>query len=136
MRPKEIRQRPNASEPGNLDRFSAEGSCEKASTAWRLYSRKAVEAVAGIVVLALSAAVFYRVRELLAALLLFSVLFGVLAIAVLILWLVERGAHEAAVRLETHMVHIPARHVVAPAQAHANHIQARRNSGSHRWLFR
>jgi len=122
MLPREISDRADRSESRNHEGFSPEGPCVKASTARRIYSGKAVEAAAGIGVLALCAAVFYRVRELLAALILFTVLFGVVAIAVLILWLVDRGAHEAAVRLETHMAHIPSRHIVAPAQAHPNHI--------------
>ena len=123
MLSKEISKRADQSERRNLEGSSPEGPCAKASTAGRIYSSKGVKAAASIGVLALSAAVFYRVRELLAALLLFSVLFGVVIIAVLILWLVEEAAHEAAVRLETCMAHIPSRHIVAPAQAHANHIR-------------
>jgi Flp pilus assembly protein TadB len=122
MLSKEICNRADHSEARNHDGFSQEGQVVKASTATRIYSGKAVAAAAGIGVFALFATVFYRVRELLAALILFSVVFGVVAIAFLILWLVERGAHEAAVRLETRMSHIPSRPVVAPAQAHANQI--------------
>ena len=118
----EISKRGDKSGPRNLEGFSLEGLCAKASTAMRIYCSKAVKAVAGIGVLALSAAVFYRVRELLAALLLFSVLFGVVIIAVLILWLVEEATHEASVRLETHVAHIPARLIAAQARVHANHI--------------
>lgn len=122
MLSKEIRNRANHSEPRTHDGFFQDSPNVKASTATWIYSGKTVEAAAGIGVLALCATVFYRVRELLAALILFSVVFGVVAIAFLILWLVERGAHEAAVRLETRMSHIPSRPVVAPAQAHANRI--------------
>jgi hypothetical protein len=122
MLSKEISKRADQSEPRSLEGFSPEGPCAKASTAGRIYSSKAVKAAAGIGVLALSAAIFYRVRELLAALLLFSVLFGVVIIAVLILWLVEEAAHEAAVRLETIMAHIPGRHIAAPSRGHAGHI--------------
>ena len=96
--------------------------CVKAWTVGRAYSGKAVEAAAGIGALALSSAAFYRVRELLAAFLLFSVVFCTVAVAFLILWLVERGAHDAAVRLETHMAHISARHNVAPARVRAIHV--------------
>jgi len=94
MLPREISDRADRSESRNHEGFSPEGPDEKAWTARRIYSVKAVEAAAGIGVLALCAAVFYRVRELLAALILFTVLFGVVAIAVLILWLVEQAAHE------------------------------------------
>jgi hypothetical protein len=122
MLSKEICNRADHSEPRNHGGFSQEGPGVKTSMAKRIYFGKAVEAAAGSGVLALFAALFYRVRELLAGLILFTVVFGVVAIAVLILWVVERGAHEAAVRLETHMSHIPSRRVVAPARAHANHI--------------
>jgi len=122
MLSKEVIRRADQSESRNHEGFSPEGPCVRASTAGRIYSSQTVKAAAGIGVLALSASVFYRVRELLAALILFSFLFGVVIVAVLILWLVERGTHEAAVRLETHMAHIPARHIFAPARAHADNI--------------
>ena len=122
MLSKEISKRADKSDPRNIEGFSLEGPCVRASTAVRIYFSKAAKAAAGISVLALSAAVFYRVRELLAALLLFSVLFGVVIFAVLILWLVERATHEAAVRLVTHRAHIPSRHIVASSRGHAGHI--------------
>jgi hypothetical protein len=118
---KQISQRTDQTEQRVDHGFSAEGPCVQESTAGRICSVKAVEVSAGIGVLALCAAVFYRVRELLAALILFSVLFGIVAIAVLILWLVEQGAHAAAARLETHVSDILSRRIVAPAQVHANH---------------
>jgi len=117
MLSKEICNHTDQSEPRNEERFSAEAPIAEATAGRKTYSGKAVEAAAGIGVLAFSVAVFYRVRELFAAFLLFSVVFGVVAIAFLILWLVERGAHEAAVRIETHMAHIPAQRVVAPSRA-------------------
>ncbi|MGA7792176.1 MAG: hypothetical protein WCA19_04000 [Candidatus Acidiferrales bacterium] len=122
MLSKEICNRADHSEPRNLDGFSPEGPRAKASTAGRIFPGKAVEAAAGIGVLALCASVFYRVRELLAALILFSAVFGVVLIAVLILWLVEQTAHEGAVRLGTHMAHFQGRHLFAPARARADHI--------------
>ncbi len=121
MPSKEISNRADPSQPRNHEGFSPKAPGVKAPSAGRTYSGKAVEAAGGIGLLALSAAVFYRVRELLAAFLLFSVVFGIVAIAILILWLVERGAHEAAVRLETHMAHIPARRIFASCRAHADH---------------
>jgi len=121
MLSKEICNRTDHSEPRNHDGFTPEGPSAKASTAGRIFSSKAVEA-AGIGVLALCASIFYRVRELLAALILFSAVFGVVIIAVLILWLVEQAAHEGAARLGTHMAHFPARHIFAPARARADRI--------------
>jgi Flp pilus assembly protein TadB len=122
MSSKEICNRTDRSDPRNHDGFSPDGPSAKASTAGRIFSGKAVEAAAALGVLALCASVFYRVRELLAALILFSAVFGVVMIAVLILWLVEQTAHEGAVRLGAHMAHLPARHIFAPAREHAAHI--------------
>jgi hypothetical protein len=114
--------RADRSEPRNHDGFSSESPVAKASMAARIFSGKAVEAAAGIGVLALCASVFYRVRELLAALILFSAVFGVVLIAVLILWLVEQTAHEGAVRLGTRIALFQGRHLFAPARVRADHI--------------
>jgi Flp pilus assembly protein TadB len=122
MSSKEICNRTDRSDSRDHYGFSPEGPSAKASTAGRIFSGKAVEAAAGLGVLALCSAVFYRVRELLAALILFSAVFGVVMIAVLILWLVERTAHEGAVRLGAHMAHFPGRHIFAPVREHAAHI--------------
>jgi hypothetical protein len=118
----EICKRTDQSDSRNQKGFSAEGPCGAVSNAGRIYFSKAFEAAVGIGLLALCATAFYRVRELLAALILFSVLFGIVAIAVLILWLVERGAHVAAVRLEMRMTHIASRDIAASARAFANHF--------------
>jgi hypothetical protein len=118
---KQIRQRTDQTEPRVDQGFSMEGPRAKESTAGRIYTVKAVKVSAGIGVLALCAAGFYRVRELLAALILFSVLFGTVAIAALILWLVEQGAHIAAARLETLVSDFPSRRIFAPAHLHAHH---------------
>jgi Flp pilus assembly protein TadB len=122
MLSKGICKRTDRSDPRIHDGFSPEGPSAKASTAGRIFSGKAVQAAAGFGVLALCSAVFYRVRELLAALILFSAVFGVVMIAFLILWLVEQTAHEGAMRLGTHIAHFPARHIFAPARGRADHI--------------
>jgi hypothetical protein len=122
MLSKEVCNRADRSEPRNHDGFSPDGPSAKASTAGRIFSGKAVEAAAGIGFLAICASVFFRVRELLAALILFGAVFGVVILAVLILCLIEWAAHEGAVRLGTHMAHFPARHIIAPARARADHI--------------
>jgi hypothetical protein len=121
MLPEEIDKRGNRSCPQNLEGFTSKHSRVRTSTAKRTYTRTA-EAVAGLGVLALSATLFYRVRELLAALLLFSVVLGVVIVAALILWLLGEATHEAAGRLETRVAHIPARHIVATSRGHAGHI--------------
>jgi hypothetical protein len=86
----------------------------------RTYSRRLVEAVVGVGVLAICTSIFYRVRELLAAFIIFSVVFGVVAIAFLILWLVERGAREVADRLETQVERHPLQHRTASSPAHSD----------------
>lgn len=110
------------SEPQNNENFSPVLSGEKVSRTVGIYTGKAVGAAGGIGVLALSAVAFYRVREILAALLLFSVLLGVVIFAILIMWLVGEATHEAATRLEQYVTHIPARHTFAVSPAHANPI--------------
>jgi len=122
MLPKEITKCAEKPEPRNLAGFSLKDPGARASTARRIYSSTAVKTATGIGAVALAAAVYYRIRELLAALLLFSFLFGVVMIAVLILWLVEQTAHEAAVHIETHMGHMPVRRTAAPSRRHAGHI--------------
>jgi hypothetical protein len=106
----------------NLEGFSMESPSARASNATWIYASIAAIAATAIGAADLSAAVFYRVRELLAGLLLFSVLLGVVILAVLILWLVERATRVAAARLQTHMVHILARHHLGASRAHAGHI--------------
>lgn len=114
---KEINSHADPSEPRNEEKNSAETPTPEPTAGRKTYFGKVVEAAAGIGVFTFSVAVFYRVRELLAAFLLFSVVFGVVALAFLILWLVERGSHEAAVRIEAHMAHIPTQRIVAPSRA-------------------
>ncbi len=101
--------------------FSPEEPPTRVWDAWRIWFGKGLYGAAGIGVIVLSAAVFFRVRELLAALLLFSVLFALVAIAVFLLWLVGRATRAVAVRVGRHMVHIPSNYIVVPVMARANH---------------
>jgi hypothetical protein len=109
-------------EPQNHENCSSELPGENVSRTVGIYTGKAVGAAGGIGVLALSAVAFYRVREILAALLLFSVLLGVVIFAILIMWLVGEATHEAATRLEKYATHIPARHTFAVSPPQANPI--------------
>jgi hypothetical protein len=97
------------------------GSSPEAPAARRSYYRKGVYIATGIGVLVLSSAAFYRVRELLAGLILFSLLFGALIFVILILWLVGETTHKAAAVLETHMPHILP-HSITPAPAHSHPV--------------
>lgn len=122
MLPEEVSKRGDKSWPRNLGGSFREGHRAIGSSAGRIYSNQAAKAAAGIGVLAICAAVFYRVRELLAALILFSAVFAVVIVAALILWMVGQASHEAVVRLETHMERKPSRHIVAAFRTHAGHI--------------
>jgi hypothetical protein len=118
--PKEIRNRTNQSGSRKLFALSEGSPGKKPTMAGWVRSGTALEASAGIGVMALCASVFYRVRELLAAFILFRVVCAAVAIAVLILWLVERGTHMFAVRLETQVDRFRVRHGFASSPAHSN----------------
>jgi hypothetical protein len=101
----------------------------KQSAATRV-SSKAAAALAEVAVsgaLVIYAAAFYRLSELLAALLVFSVAIGPLIIAVLILWLAGEAIYEAASRIEKRGTHNPAWHFLAWSRARAAHIHRSRS---------
>ena len=118
---KEMSKHADRLETQTLEPTSTEVSCEKESRSGWTNVAKAIEAIGGIGLIALCAAVFYRIRELLAALILFSFVFGVVIVAVLILWLVEEATQEAAGRFKSRMARVPSRHVPAPAHARASY---------------
>jgi hypothetical protein len=111
----------DGSDPQIREGFSPQGSPARLSTPKRICLGKGLQAAVGIGGIALSAAVFFRVRDLLAALLLFRVLFGAVAIAVFILWLVGRATHEVAARVGTHLAHMPSSTIFVPVRTRANH---------------
>lgn len=98
-----------------------------ASTAKRFYAHKRAR-VGVYALLGVCSFAFYRVRELAAALILFSFLFAAVMIGVVIVWLVNLGAQRTAFWLENHMAHIFAHRIVTPAPVQAKHI-----SQDHRW---
>ena len=79
-----------------------------------------VEAIISAIVVAVVAAAFYQVRELAAALLIFSVLFSTVGMAFLILFLIQELALRALIRIETSMAHIRGQNTVASPQPHRN----------------
>lgn len=121
MSSKEITESPANSEPRDPGGFSPKGPAAKSSRARQIWSSRPAITAAVLGGLALSSAAYYRVRELVAALILFSFFFGVVMIAVLILWLIEQAASEAADRIETRIAHVPARRPVASARSHTGH---------------
>jgi hypothetical protein len=72
-----------------------------------------VQAIVGAMGLAMAAMGFYQVRELVAALLVFSVLFGTLVMALLILFLIQELALKGVTQLEACLACVRARHVSA-----------------------
>lgn len=97
-----------------------------AGIARRIYANKAAGWAAAVALCALSASAFYRVRELLAALLLFSILFAIVMLGAVIVWLVDEAAHRAAVRVESRIGHISSPQIAAPSQARAKQGQENR----------
>ncbi len=92
----------------------------------RLRSSKPASVIV-FVLLGILSIVSYRVRELAAALLLFSVLFAGAMVAISILWFVERGAHNAALWLEMQMAHIWGR--LAASSVHRDCYSSAHRSG-------
>lgn len=70
----------------------------------RIYSNSAVRMAAGITLVVLSANVSYLARELLAALLIFSVLFGMVVLGYFMLWFLEQGIHEAVNKFDKFII--------------------------------
>jgi cell division protein FtsW (lipid II flippase) len=108
-------------------RPSSGDQCGKTSPAKRKYSRKAATVVGLGALFLLSFATIYRVRELVAALLLFTLAFGIVMIGVFILWLAEEAAHGAAQWLEGLAAHRPPRIVTAAR------VRARHNTAGRTW---
>ena len=68
----------------------------------------------------IAAAEFYRVRELLAALAIFAVLFGIMGMALVIALLIQEAALRGMTHLEAGMVSIRARHKLALARSRSD----------------
>lgn len=81
-----------------------------------------VKAIVGAFGVAIASVGFYQVRELVAALAIFSLLFGTIAMAFLILFLIEEVALKGVAQLESRMACIHARHVGIPGQRDMDHV--------------
>jgi hypothetical protein len=80
---------------------------------------KAVLATIGV---AIGAVGFYQVRELLAALLMFSVLFGAVGLALLILFLIQEVALKGLTLLEARAAYLRAGHTGVSGQPGKGHV--------------
>ncbi len=79
-------------------------------------------AVLATIGVALAAVGFYQVRELLAALLIFSLLFATVGIAVLILFLIHEAALKGVNCIEARMVCVRAWHSGVSGQPGKDHV--------------
>jgi hypothetical protein len=77
---------------------------------------KVLKAVIAAGAIALAATYFYAIRDLLAALLIFSVLFAVVGTALLILILLQEAALWGVTQVESHWTNVRARYVAAAAK--------------------
>jgi hypothetical protein len=85
-------------------------------------SYKVTKAVVGAIAISLAAMAFYPVREFLAALLIFSVLSGIVGMALLILFLIRELALEGVTQLEARLACVRARHAAIPGQPDDDHV--------------
>ena len=79
---------------------------------------KFVKASAVGIGLTLATMAFYQVRELAAALIIFSVVFGTVGTAFLLLILIQEAALQGVAWLEGSMAHVRARHAAPSTHAH------------------
>lgn len=101
----------------------------------RFYTRSAALAVGPA--LTVAAAEFYRVRELLAALAIFTLLFGALGMVLLVGFLAEEAVVKGAEHFEASLAYVRARPhaamVKVSAQVRTVHLTARGDQGHRRW---
>lgn len=72
--------------------------------------------------MSIGAAEFYSVRELVAALIIFSILFGTIGMALLILFLIQDLALKGVAHLESGMAYIRVPHGAISGQRSRNHV--------------
>jgi hypothetical protein len=82
----------------------------RTSTLRRNHHLHRIQALACAMGIAIAAIGFYRVRELVAALIIFSVLFGILGIALLTLFLIQELALKGRIRVGARLAGVRARH--------------------------
>jgi hypothetical protein len=75
-----------------------------------------LEVIVGVIGMAMAAIGFYEVRELVASLVLFTILFGALAMALLTLVLIRRMVLKGLTQFESCVVYVRAQHVAVSIQ--------------------
>ena len=81
-----------------------------------------VHAVVGAIGVAIAAMGFYQVRELVAALVIFGILFGTVGMALLILFLIQELALKGVTQLEARLACVHARHAAISDQRDKDHV--------------
>jgi hypothetical protein len=80
------------------------------------------KAVVGAVGVAIAAMGFYQVREMIAALVIFSILFGTMGIALLMLFLIEEIALRGVTQVEARVACVRARHIAVSSQRDSDRV--------------
>ena len=80
------------------------------------------KAVVGAVGVAIAAMGFYQVREMIAALVIFSILFGTMGIALLMLFLIQEIALRGVTQVEARVACVRARHIAVSSQRDSDRV--------------
>ena len=80
------------------------------------------KAVVGAVGAAIAAMGFYQVREMIAALVIFSILFGTMGIALLMLFLIQEIALRGVTQVEARVACVRARHIAVSRQRDSDRV--------------
>ena len=80
------------------------------------------KAVVGAVGAAIAAMGFYQVREMIAALVIFSILFGTMGIALLMLFLIQEIALRGVTQVEARVACVRARHIPVSSQRDSDRV--------------
>ena len=76
----------------------------------------------GAVGMAIAAMGFYQVRELVAALVIFSILFGIMGMALLILFLIQEVALKGVTQVEARLACVRVRHIAVSSQRDSDRV--------------
>lgn len=78
--------------------------------------------IAGVLALSIGASEFYSLRELVAALIIFSILFGTVGMALMILFLIQDLALKGVAHFESRMAYVCVRHGAKSGHRNQNHV--------------
>ena len=105
--------------------FTHKQTCSAHDSTMKRRHSYQVEAVIGAFSVAIAAIWFYQVRELVAALAIFGILFVMIGMPLLILFMIEKLAFQAVTRLETRVAYARSRHAAVLGQQDEDHVLRR-----------